>query len=1308
VGRRVEHEAAGRLLARARAGGSGVLVVRGEPGIGKTTLLQHGRDTATAPPFRFRVESATGAEAEAEFDFAGLHQLCAPLLGRSAALPEPQQVALAVAFGMSGGAAPDRFLVELAVLSLLAEVAEDGPLLCLVDDAQWLDRASAQVLAFVARRLAAERVVLVFAVRDDGDGHAGGGDASAFTGLPDLRLVGLSDADARTLLAGTVHTPSDDAVRDRVLAEARGNPLALLELPRAAVPQRLAGGFELPDALSVPRRIEDAFRNRSGGLPIDTQVLLLVAAAPPDRRRAHDALGAATDPQVDPDRRAWHRGQAVLGTDEDVAAELERSAGRARARGGSAAAAAFLRRAAELSPDAAVRAGGALDAASTTHEAGASEAALELLSVAAVGPLDASQRARLELLRAQIALQLTQGVDVPGMLLDAAAALAPLDAALITGGPEHGRSVGDAAEAARTAPGPSGSPGPADLLLDGLATTYTAGFEAGAPVLRRALEAFCSHEPGRTGTDRDSRWLWLAGRVAVGLYDDETIDVLARRNVRLSREAGAPAALPGALLFRSGDLVLAGDLARAAELADEQFLIARATGAVPLRQARLVLAAWRGRETETAELHAASVRSAAGRGSNAEVTLAEYALAVLHNALGDYAAAREAASRACGSDELANTSLALPELVEAAARAGRPQHAVAAVEQLSSRAQAGGSRWALGLVARSRALTTVGPAAEELYREAIDDLGHSRMPAHLARTHLVYGEWLRRGGHRQAARRQLRTAHDMLSGMGADAFAARAARELRATGEHPRSRSAQPSDALTAQELTIARLVATGATSREVGAQLFLSPRTIEATCAASSASWASPPAGSSGPFGSPDRTRRQRAGPGSDDVHRRLRVLRRPPGPRVVERAERRCGQGDRRGGGGESGEDRRGDGEPGHGGDGGERGAGQSGCGEHEGVLRAHDAAAHRVRGGLDGEHAEDGRGRGVGQPDQRRAGEHQPRRGEGADGGEPDEQAGHPDDEPGPAADPAGGGGVERRAGDAAGGDGGEREPGEGGEVLGGEVGRHQGGLQRAEHGDEHRRDQRGAQDEPVAGEEPPRRPQVGDRPTDRAARTRRVPPAVRHAPGPGVEQERDQRGEQARRGRGQQQGRGQGEHRDQQPAEAGADQDQGVAHGLADRDQPVEPSGARGCESGQGGQQGLLRGHARHPDDRADDGEDQEPGHVQAPQRVDERQGGDRHRRQQVGHDRDRAAVDPVDQQPGDDPGHGRRDRGHGREHPRGQDVARPVEHQQRHDHAGDALAEQGRPVAGEVDGGAGPQPVTRTVAHRLPAGPWAGT
>jgi hypothetical protein len=479
VGRRAEQEAVERLLHRARGGESGVLVVRGEAGIGKTALLQHVRDTAAAPPFGFRVETATGVEAEAEFAFAGLHQLCAPLLARAGVLPEPQQVALGVAFGTRDGAAPERFLVGLAVLSLLAEVAEDGPLLCVVDDAQWLDQASAQVLAFVARRVAAERVVLVLALRDPGDG-----DASAFAGLPDLRLVGLSDADARILLAATVQTSSDDAVRDRVVAEARGNPLALMELPRAATARRLAGGFELPDVLSVPRRVEDAFRSRSEGLPVDTQVLLLVAAAdptgevallwraaahlgiapdaamplqaaelldigmrvrfrhplvrsavyraasPPDRRRVHGALAAATDAHVDPDRCAWHRGQAVLGADEDVAAELERSAGRARARGGLAAAAAFLRRAAELTPDPAVRAGRALDAASTTHEAGASDAALDLLSVAAVGPLDASHQARLELLRAQIALQLTQGSEVPGMLLAAAAALAPLDAAL--------------------------------------------------------------------------------------------------------------------------------------------------------------------------------------------------------------------------------------------------------------------------------------------------------------------------------------------------------------------------------------------------------------------------------------------------------------------------------------------------------------------------------------------------------------------------------------------------------------------------------------------------------------------------------------------------------------------------------------------------------------------------------------------------------------------------------------------------------------------------------------------------------------
>jgi DNA-binding CsgD family transcriptional regulator len=888
VGRRVEHEAAGELLTRARAGRSGVLVVRGEAGIGKTTLLQHVREVAGAAPSAFRVETAAGCEAEAEFAFAGLHQLCAPLLHRAAALPAPQRTALGVAFGLTAGPAPDRFLVGLAVLSLLAEVAEDGPLLCVVDDAQWLDRASAQVLAFVARRLAAERVALVLALRDAGETGA-----DPFTGLPELRLEGLGESEARDLLAAAVRGPLDGAVRDRIVAEARGNPLALLELPRGAPPARLAGGFELPDALGVPRRVEEGFRQRAGDLPPDTQLLLVVAAAeptgdpellrravaelgvdrgaaapaeaagllelgvrvrfrhplvrsavyrsaaPPDRRRAHGALAAATDPQRDPDRRAWHRGQAVVGTDEEVAAELERSAGRARARGGLAAAAAFLRRAVELTPDPARRAGRALDAAQVEQEAGAAGAARDLLSVATAGPLDPRQRARVQLLRAQLAYHLTRGSDAPRSLLGAAGELAPLDAglardtylqaldaALIASSASGDERVREVAGAARAAPPQPGPPGPADLLLDGMAAIYSDGYTAGAPRLRRALAEFRDPDP-RAG-DGD-RWLWTACRCALVLFDDDLALVLAGRTVRLAREAGALTALPTALAYLSSLLVLTGEFAGAAALADEGTAISAAIGAEPVNSTLLVLAAWRGLPGETAACHTTTVQEATARGDEGtEVSLAHYARAVLHNGSGDYGAAGGAAARACGTD-LTISNIALPELVEAASRAGEPERATAAAEELGARARVAGTEWALGLAARSRALTTGGPEAEKHYLEAVEHLGRCRMAADLARTHLVYGEWLRREGRRQDAREQLRTAHDLLSGMGAEAFAERAARELRATGEQARRRTAEPADTLTAQEAQIARLVATGATSREVGAQLFLSPRTVEA-----------------------------------------------------------------------------------------------------------------------------------------------------------------------------------------------------------------------------------------------------------------------------------------------------------------------------------------------------------------------------------------------------------------------------------------------------------------------------------------------
>lgn len=896
VGRRTEREAVERLLADARAGRSGALTVRGEAGVGKTALLEYARTVADGSGFR--VESAVGVEAETQFAFGALHHFLAPVLGRVGSLPEPQQTALRVAFGQQAGAAPDRFLIGLAVLNLLAEVAEERPLLCLVDDAQWLDEASAQVLAFVARRVVAEDVALLFSLRDPTDD----GDLRAFAGLPELTLRGLPDSDARALLAAAVPTPLDGAVRERVLAEARGNPLALLELPRSAPAARLAGGFAVPDAMSVPRRIEDSFRQRSRNLPTATRLLLLLAAAeptgdgsvlwraaqelgvdpeaaapaesaglleidsrvrfrhplvrsavyraaaPPDQRRVHAALAVATDPQIHPDRHAWHRAQAVLGTDEEAAVELERSAGRARARGGVAAAAAFLQHAVTLSPEAGARARRALAAAQAKHEAGASEVASELLAVAAAGPLDALSGARLELLRAQIAFHLTRGGATPGMLLAAARTLAPLDpalaratylealdAAIVTGGLSSDHGVREVAEAARAAPAPPESPGPADLLLDGLVTTFTQGYAAGVPGLRRAMEAFAGQRPdlGAGGDDDSRRWLWLASRTATALFDDEMLHLLTSRNVRLARDGGALATLPAALVSLSGTLVLAGDFTRAAELAAEQAEITRATGAVPLRYAQLMLAAWRGHPEETSDTYKATIRdTAAGTETTAvslEVSLAQYALAVLHNGLGDYSAAQTAAERACEANELLHGTLAIPELVEAACRAGQPGRAAAALERLCCRARASGTPWGLGLAARSRALTSRGAAAEEHYLEAIEHLLDCRMASYLARTHLVYGEWLRREGRRQDAREQLRAAHEQLSEMGAEAFAERAARELRATGEHPRQRTAQPRDALTAHELHVARLVATGATSREVAAQLFLSPRTIEA-----------------------------------------------------------------------------------------------------------------------------------------------------------------------------------------------------------------------------------------------------------------------------------------------------------------------------------------------------------------------------------------------------------------------------------------------------------------------------------------------
>ena len=878
-GRATERARLEQLLTAVRAGQSAALVLRGEAGIGKTALLDYAAERVEG----CRVLRAVGVESEMELPFAALHQLCAPLLDGLERLPPPQRDALETAFGLSSGPRPDRFLVGLAVLSLLSDAAETQPLICLVDDAQWLDRSSAQVLSFVARRLEAESVLLLFAERDEDV-------LEELAGLPELRLQGLSDADARELLASANIGPLDERVRDRIIAEARGNPLALLELPRGLSPPGLAGGFALPDELPLPSRIEASFRKRVEQLPTETQRLLLVAAAEPigdptllwraadelgipteaaapaeadglveigarvtfrhpllrsaiyraaspeERRAAHQALAAATDSKVDPDRRAWHRAHAAFAPDEDVAAELELSAARAQARGGLAAAAAFLERAADLTPEPGRRAQRALAAANAKRLAGLPDTALTLLATAAAGPLDELDSAMLQRLRGQIALDLGRGGEAAPRLLEAANRLESLDAALarethiealwaasVAG--RLGTGVLDAAEAARAAPPAPEPPRATDLLVDGLAVRFTEGYAAGAPILKRALGTY-RDEAGRD--EQDLLWPWMTARVTVELFDDEAWLALATRHVQIARDTGALNVLPATLTSLAGMRSAEGNLDAAATLLDEADAIIAATGNTRSFVGRLMLAACRGDEFQASILIEALERDANARGDGATLSVGDYARALLHNGLGHYEMALAAAQQASAEDQLGISSWSLSELVEAAVRSGRPQVASDALERLSERTRAAGTEFALGIEARSRALMSEGAPAESLYREAIERLDRTRMRVEVARAHLLYGEWLRRENRRVDAREQLRSAHEMFSSMGADGFAERTARELLATGEKARKRTADTRGDLTAQEAQIAQLARDGHSNPEIGAQLFISPRTVE------------------------------------------------------------------------------------------------------------------------------------------------------------------------------------------------------------------------------------------------------------------------------------------------------------------------------------------------------------------------------------------------------------------------------------------------------------------------------------------------
>ena len=879
IGRERECRALEELLDAVRVGQSRVLVARGDAGIGKSSLLQHLINAASD----FHVVYATGVESEMELPFAALHQLCMSMLDRLDGLPDPQRDAACTAFGLTTGRTPDRLLIGLAVLNLLSAAADDRPLLCVIDDAQWLDRSSAQALTFVGRRLLADRVALVFATRTENP------DLAEF---PELVVQGLNDGDAQTLLSAVLRVPVDERVRVRIVAETHGNPLALVEWPLGLTPAELAGGFAMPARMPIAGQIEESYRRRIAELPQSTQQFLTVAAAEPtgdpmivwraasalgvdpiasapaiesgliemgarvwfrhplvrsavyngvpltDRQAAHRALADATDPYVDPDRKAWHRALGTPIPDEDIAEALEHSADRARARGGLAAAAALLERSVALTIDGSRRGERILAAVATHLEAGSYEDAAGLLATAEATPLEDVQRAQVDLLRARHAS--VEGnprhADVAGLMLRAAKRLESLDidlaglaylfamsAANVLGNQGNGAKMRDVAVSARTCPMP-----PArtmkDWLVIGLTQAAIEGPAAAAPALRRSLEDIPPEMPAAYAVMMPG-WRNVAASM---LWDIESFRKFSISSLVTARELGALTTLPTALFARAHIFALEGDLDAAAAVHSEVQHILAATGSglslfysvVPL------LVGLRGDAAAASALddQIASAR-AAGLEDGLPSTL--WGRAMLYNGTGQYEKSLDVASRA-NTHPWWGAHIFLAELIEAATRCGQSAVATATCEQLCESTQASGTEWALGIEARSRALLASDNAAEGLYREAIDRLGRTTLRPDLARAHLLYGEWLRRENRRVDARAELRTAHEMFSAMGIHGFSERTRHELLATGESVRKRTVESFDVLTQQEAHIARLAADGHTNPEIGTQLFISSRTVE------------------------------------------------------------------------------------------------------------------------------------------------------------------------------------------------------------------------------------------------------------------------------------------------------------------------------------------------------------------------------------------------------------------------------------------------------------------------------------------------
>jgi DNA-binding CsgD family transcriptional regulator len=882
LGRRQEQRLLAGLLTEVRAGRSGVLVLRGEAGVGKSALLA---DLA-ARASDLQTIQISGAESEMELAYAAVHQLCAPLQPGIDRLPDPQKKALQVALGLCDGQPPEALLIGLAVLTLLENASAQRPIICIIDDVQWIDSASLQTLAFVARRILAEPVAMIFAGREHGAERE-------LAALPELVVGGLQIPDARTLLAQVLPGRLDPQMRENILAEAGGNPLALLELPRALTPAEMAGGYGLASAKPLASRIEQTFDRRLSALPEATRTLLLLAAAEPTgepewlwraatllgigeeaatpaeaadlihldsrirfrhplvrsavyrhaslaaRRRAHAALAQVIAGPAAEDYRAWHRAHAAAGPDEQVADELQHAAERARARGGVAAAAAFLAVAVELTPNGTERAKRALAAAQARLDAGDPERASKLLLIVEEDARDPLLRARSDLVRAKLAFAVSRGSDAPPLLLAAAKRLATLDpltardtflealmASIIVGRLSNADyNTITVAEAAQSAPRPSGAPRAVDLLLDGLIVRLTDGYVAAAPLLKVAIAQFLREDEEGLA---DPRWHDITNRVLLDLFDPDVYDSLTTRQLEKLQAAGALTVLPVALTTRAGMRVTRGEFSEAAALLQQAELITTALGAPHQRYIEPNLAANRGNQHLTRELLKASIDEATQRGEGFALSVAHYSAAILHNGLSQYTDALAACESALEYDDLGLSNYVLVEMVEAAARCNLPTVAQAALDRLVERADASGTDTARGLAARSKALIAGDESAEAEYQTAIWHLERSPMVVYTARTHLVYGEWLRRNGRRVDARAQLRTAFEMFTTMGAEAFAERTRREIESTGESLRKRTPSSAAVLSTQESYIVRLAREGYTNAEIAGNLYLSPRTVE------------------------------------------------------------------------------------------------------------------------------------------------------------------------------------------------------------------------------------------------------------------------------------------------------------------------------------------------------------------------------------------------------------------------------------------------------------------------------------------------